>query len=145
MPANSSAARSTLEPVPVEKQRAALRLLSGTILAADGFKFPPSFLRRLSISDADIADARALGRSVPAVDIAVDQQVLGVHRAVLGPLMGPYVAQRLLNNELKVPDPAQALRLSELYATLHAAVFSELKTGQEIPLVRRNLQRDYVT
>ncbi len=137
--------RAPLEPVPAEKQRAALKLLAGTIFAADGFKFPPSFLRRLSVNDADIADARALGRNVPTVDIAIDQQVLGVHRAVLGPLLGPDVAQRLLNNELKVSDPAQALRLAELYATLHAAIFSELKTGRDIPLVRRNLQRDYVS
>jgi hypothetical protein len=137
--------RAPLEPIAAERQRAALKLLAGTIFAADSFKFPPSFLRRLSVSDSDIDDARDLGRNVPTVDIAVDQQVLAVHRTVLGPLMGPDVAQRLLNNELKVADPAQALRLAELYATLHAAIFSELKAGQEIPLIRRNLQRDYVS
>ena len=82
---------------------------------------------------------------MPPVDIAVDQQVLTVHKAVLGPLLGPDVAQRLLNNELKVPNSAQALRLAELYAALHAAIFSELKTGEDIPLIRRNLQRDYVS
>ncbi len=82
---------------------------------------------------------------MPPVDVAVDQQVLALHRAVLGPLLGPDVAQRLLNNELKAADPAQALRLAELYATLHAAIFSELATGQDIPLIRRNLQRDYVS
>ena len=108
--------RAPLEPVPVEKQRAALKLLAGTVFAADSFRFPPSFLRRLSVSDFDIDDARDLGRSVPPVDVAVDQQVLAVHRAVLGPLLGPDVAQRLLNNELKVANPAQALRLAELYA-----------------------------
>ena len=142
---HAGSGRAPLEPVPAEKQRAALKLLTGTIFAADGFRFQPSFLRRLAISDADIADARALGRTVPPVDIAVDQQVLAVHRAALGPLMGPDVAQRLLNNELKVADPSQALRLSELYATLHAAIFIEVKSGQDIPLVRRNLQRDYVS
>ena len=40
-------------------------------------------------------------------------------------------------------DPTQALRLAELYATLHAAILSELATGEDIPLVRRNLQREY--
>ena len=142
---HAGSGRAPLEPVPAEKQRAALKLLTGTIFAADGFRFQPSFLRRLAISDADIADARALGRTVPPVDIAVDLQVLAVHRAALGPLMGPDVAQRLLNNELKVANPSQALRLSELYATLHTAIFIEVKSGQDIPLVRRNLQRDYVS
>ena len=141
---HAGSGRAPLEPVPADKQRAALKLLAGTIFAADSFRFPPSFLRRLAISDFDIDDARDLGRSVPTVDVAVDQQVLALHRAVLARCCGPDVAQRLLNNELKVADPAQALRLAELYATLHAAIFSELKTGQDIPLIRRNLQRDYV-
>jgi hypothetical protein len=142
---HAGSGRAPLEPVSADKQRAALKLLAGTIFAADSFRFPPSFLRRLAISDFDIDDARDLGRTVPPVDVAVDQQVLALHRAVLGPLLGPDVAQRLLNNELKAADPAQALRLAELYATLHAAIFSELAAGQDIPLIRRNLQRDYVS
>ena len=55
-----------------------------TIFAADSFRFPPSFLRRLAVSDFDIDDARDLGRSVPTVDIAVDQQVLAVQRVGAG-------------------------------------------------------------
>jgi len=142
---HAGSGRAPLEPVPADKQRAALNLLAVTVFAADSFRFPPSFLRKLAISDFDVDDARDLGRSVPPVDVAVDQQVLTLHRAVLGPLLGPDIAQRLLNNELKAADPAQALRLAELYATLHAAIFSELKTRQDIPLIRRNLQRDYVS
>jgi Met-zincin/Domain of unknown function (DUF5117) len=136
--------RAPLSPVPVEKQRGALKLLATTIFAADSFRFPPLFMSRLAVSDFDIDDARDMGRSVPPVDIAVDQQVLAVHRAVLVPLMGGDVAQRLLNNELKVANPARALRLAELYSTLHAAIFSELTNGDDIPLIRRNLQREYV-
>ena len=58
--------------------------------------------------------------------------------------MGPDIAQRLLNNELKVRDRAEALSLAELYSTLHRAVWSELAAGEDIPLIRRNLQREYV-
>jgi hypothetical protein len=137
--------RVPLEPIPADKQRAALALLAGTVFSAGSFDFPPSFLSRLAINDFDIDDAKELGRSVPTVDVAVDQQVLAVHRSVLTPLLGPDVAQRLLNNELKVRDPTQALRLAELYATLHDAVFSELSSGEDIPLIRRNLQREYVS
>jgi hypothetical protein len=79
---------------------------------------------------------------VPPADVAIDQQVLTLQRLALNPLMSDTVAQRLLNNELKVTSAAQALRLAELYTALHAAVFSELKTGKDIPLIRRNLQRD---
>ena len=137
--------RAPLEPIPAAKQRAALKLLAVTVLSAESFRFSPTFLSRLAITDQDIDDARVLGRSVPTVDVAVDQQVLDVQRSVLAPLMGPEIAQRLLNNELKVRDPADALTVAELYGTLHRAIFSEIVTGEDIPLIRRNLQREYVT
>jgi hypothetical protein len=141
---HAGSGRAPLEPIPAAKQRQALNLLATTVFAADGFRFSPAFLSRLAISDFDIDDARGLGRSLPTVDVAVDQKVLDVHRSVLAPLLGPDIAQRLLNNELKVRDRTEALSLAELYATLHRAVFSELATGEEIPLIRRNLQREYV-
>ncbi len=81
---------------------------------------------------------------MPSVSVAVDQQVLELHRSLLGPLLGPEIAQRLLNNELMASDPRAALRLSELYGTLHVAIFSEVKAGRDVPLIRRNLQREYV-
>ncbi len=136
--------RTPLEPIHADKQRAALQLLAGTIFAADSFRFPPAYLRKLSLTDFDIDDAQEIARTAPPVDIAVDQLVLGVHRAVLGPLLGPEIAQRMLNNELKLADQREALRLAELYRTLHDAIFSEVAAGQDIPLIRRNLQREYV-
>ena len=71
--------------------------------------------------------------------------MLKLQRGVLDTLMSAPIAQRLLNNAAKVDDPAEALKLSELYATLHDAVWSELKSGKDITLFRRNLQREYVT
>ena len=138
--------RDPLTPVPVDKQREALQLIATQVFSTDSFRFSPGFLRRMSVSAFDIDDAVELGRSVPGVDIAIDQQVLSMQRSVLAQLLGETVAQRLVNNEAKVDDPAQALRLSELYATLHGAVWSELagKQPQDIPLMRRNLQREYV-
>jgi hypothetical protein len=138
--------RDPLTPVPIDKQREALHLIATQVFSVDSFRFSPGFLRRMSVSAFDIDDAVELGRSVPSVDIAIDQQVLAMQRSVLAQLLGETVAQRLVNNEAKVDDPAQALRLSELYATLHGAVWSELAGAkpQDIPLMRRNLQREYV-
>ena len=79
------------------------------------------------------------------LDLSIDQQVLSLQRGVLDTLMSPPIAQRLLNNAAKVDDPKSALKLSELYGTLHDAVWSELKSGKDITLFRRNLQREYVT
>jgi hypothetical protein len=135
--------RDPLSPVPVDKQRAALRLIATELFSADSFRFPPSFLRRLSVSDFDRGDASELGRAVPQIDVAVDQQVLSMQRGVLNLLLSDVVAQRMLNNETKVDATASAMRLSELYATLHDAIWSELKERRDIALPRRNLQREH--
>jgi hypothetical protein len=136
--------RDPLTPVPIEKQREALRLITGEVFSADSFRFSPAFLRRMSVSSFDMDDALELGHAIPSVDIAVDQRVLSMQRAVLAQLLGETVAQRLVNNETKLEEPHKALRLSELYATLHGAVWSELNGKGDIPLMRRNLQREYV-
>ena len=137
--------RQPFTPIDPAKQRAALAMLATEVLSAESFNFPPSFLRRMSVSTFDVDDAEELGRPVPPLDVPIDQQVLGLQRGVLDTLLSPSVAQRLLNNAAKVDDPKEALKLSELYATLHGAVWSELRTGRDIPLFRRNLQREYAT
>jgi hypothetical protein len=136
--------RDPLTPVPSSKQREALALIVDEVFSADSFRFSPSFLRRLAVSSFDRGDAFELGESVPQVDVAIDQQVLQMQRTVLAQLLGETIAQRLVNNESKVDAPGDALRLSELHDTLHRAVWSELGTRRDIPLARRNLQREYV-
>ena len=137
--------RQPLTPVDVKKQRAALDMLATQVLSADSFNFSPAFLRRMTVSTFDIEDAQQLGRPAPPLDLPIDQQVLGLQRGVLETLMSPSIAQRLLNNAAKVDNPDTALKLSELYSTLHNAVWSELRTGKDISLFRRNLQREYAT
>jgi hypothetical protein len=137
--------RQPLTPVDAKKQRAALDMLATEVLSADSFSFSPAFLRRMTVSTFDIEDAQELGRPAPPLDLSIDQQVLTLQRGVLDTLMSASIAQRLLNNATKVDDPSQALKLSELYATLHDAVWSEIRTGKDISLFRRNLQREYAT
>ncbi len=137
--------RTPLNPVAAAKQRAALTMLATEVFSADSFRFPPDLLRRASISYFDIANSRELGGAEPTPDVAIDQQVLALQRVALNQLMTDTVAQRLLNNESKTASPKEALRLAELYETLHAAIWSELKTGRDITLFRRNLQREHAT
>jgi hypothetical protein len=137
--------RQPLTPIDAGKQRAALHMLASEVLSAGSFDFSPAFLRRMTISTFDIEDAQELGRPAPPLDLSIDQQVLSLQRGVLDTLMSPPIAQRLLNNAAKVDDPKTALSLSELYTTLHDAVWSELKSGKDISLFRRNLQREFAT
>jgi len=140
---HAGSGRQPFTPIDAAKQRAALDLLTREVLSADSFRFSPSFLRKMTISTFDIEDAQELGRPAPPLDLSIDQQVLGLQRGVLDTLMSPPIAQRLLNNAAKVDNPRSALKLSDLYATLHSAVWSELKSGNDITLFRRNLQREY--
>jgi hypothetical protein len=136
--------RQPFQPVDVTKQRQALDLIATEIFSADSFSFSPAFLRKMTVSIFDMDDAEELGRPIPPLDFAVDQQLLTMQRNVLDALMSPTVAQRLLNNAAKTDDPRHALKVSDLYATLHGAIWSELKTGRDITLFRRNLQREHV-
>jgi hypothetical protein len=58
--------------------------------------------------------------------------------------MSDTVAARLLDSVGKYDRPAEAFQLSELYARLFAAVWSELYRAQAIPPSRRELQREHV-
>jgi Met-zincin/Domain of unknown function (DUF5117) len=140
---HAGSGRAPLVPIDVAKQRAALQMLAREVLSADSFTFSPAFLRNMAVSPADIDDAEELGRPAPPVDLPIDQQILTLQRAVLTALMSPVIAQRLLNNGTKVDDAKQALRVNELYSTLHGAIWSELRSGRDISLYRRNLQREY--
>ena len=77
-------------------------------------------------------------------DFSIGSAVLNVQTSVLDYLMNDQVASRLLNSAEKVSDGTRLLKLSELYDILQAAIWSELRTGAEIRIMRRNLQCEHV-
>jgi hypothetical protein len=135
--------RTPMNPVSMAKQREALKLIETGVFAVDSFRFRPEFLRSLSTDFADRHDAYDSAIAPGGLDYSVPLQVLSAQRAVLDRLMSEAVAQRLLDAEGKVDDPAQALKLADVYATLRRAIWSDLKAGGDIPLIRRNLQREH--
>ena len=78
-----------------------------------------------------------------STDFSPALQVVEVQRGLLAALMSDAVAGRLLDSESKLPS--EALRLSELYQRIDAAVWSELGGKGDITSVRRELQRDHVS
>jgi hypothetical protein len=135
--------RTPMNPVQMAKQRDALRLIETGVFSADSFRFKPEFLRSLSVDFLDRGDAFDGGLSPTTFDFSLPTQVLLAHRAVLDRVMSEVIAQRLLDAEGKVDRPGDALQLAEVYASVHRAIWSELKTGRDIPLIRRNLQREH--
>lgn len=130
--------RDPLQPVDAAVQRQALALMADAVLAADGLVVSPALQRRMAPDFLDRAEY-----FVPT-DYAVPQRLLELQRAVLGHLMSDTVAARLLDSVGKYDRPAEAFQLSELYARLFAAVWSELDRAQAIPPPRRELQREHV-
>jgi hypothetical protein len=137
--------RAPLTPVDPAKQRAALKIIADGLFSADSFRFKPEFMRRVQVDWMDRNDRYELGLSTPDVDYSLNTQVLNAQRKVLGQLMSDSVAQRILDSEVKVDDPRKTLHLADVYDTLKASIWSELKTGREITPLRRNLQREHLT
>jgi hypothetical protein len=141
---HAGSARAPLTPVAAAKQRDALKIIETGLFSADSFRFKPEFMRRLQVDYLDRNDLFGLGLSTPGVDYSLSAQVLEIQRTVLGNLMSDAVAQRILDSEMKLDNPKTGFHLSELYDSLHRSIWSELKTGQEISPLRRNLQREHL-
>jgi hypothetical protein len=132
-----------MNPVEMAKQRDALKLIETGVFSADSFRFKPEFLRSLSVDFLDRGDTYDVGLAPQGFDYSLPTQVLAAQKAVLDRVMSETVAQRLLDAEGKVDKPGDALQLAEVYQTLHRAIWSELKGARDIPLMRRNLQREH--
>jgi hypothetical protein len=137
--------RPPLYPVSPARQRAALNLLASGLFSFDSFRFKPEFMQRLSQDYLDRNDTFDIGLSTSGIDYSLPTQLLAIQRNVLNQLMSDAVAQRILDSQAKLANPAQAFRVGELYGGLRAAIWSELATGRDIDLFRRNLQREYAT
>lgn len=136
--------RDPLQPVSADLQRDALDLLARNVLSAEALKVSPALQRRMAPDYEERGDALREGEGAVATDFSLTQTVFQVQRAVLGQLMSDPVASRILDSEAKADVPTQAFRLSELYRRLSQDVWSELGRGGDIPLLRRELQREHV-
>jgi len=129
-----------LTPVSPDKQRAALSLLASDVFGADSFRFKPEFLRSMGIDYLDYGSFA--NRFNP--DFSLRSRVLGLQTAALNQVLSDTVLSRLLDSGIKVAKSDEALSVTELFATLRASIWSELKTGESIPGPRRDLQREHL-
>ena len=129
--------RASFTPVPAARQRQALALITRDVLAANAFAFKPEFLARLP------QDGLERGYNPPQ-PVALNQMVFELQKQALDRLLADPVAQRVLEAPAQMSPPQQALSLSELHTQVRQALWSELDTGRDIALQRRNLQREHV-
>ena len=137
--------RDPLQPVPAAQQREALALITGSLLAADSLRISPALQRRLAPDYLARREAMQAGDVSAGTDFSIATQVLEMQRGLLGVLMSDTVAVRLLDSaEKSAPGADAALALSELYASVTKAVWSELGGSADIAPLRRELQREHV-
>ena len=139
--------RDPLVPVPAAVQREALDVLASSIFAADSLRVSPALQRKLAPDYSERLEAAFSGGGV-ATDFSLVSVMVNLQRALLAQLMSDGVASRLLDSEGKVDastkaKPTDGFRLSELYRRLASEIWSELGTGRDIPVSRRELQRDH--
>jgi hypothetical protein len=132
---HAGSTRANFTPVPAVKQREALTMITQSLFQNDSFKFSPTLVSRLSGDRFERA---------PRNDVSIAGRVLGLQTVALDQLMNDGVASRLLDSQEKVADSKKVLGLSELYATLQTAIWSELKSGKDISSSRRSLQREHL-
>ena len=127
--------RASFTPIAPDRQREALRLVTDGLFKIDSFRFQPEFLARLAADPFESSGERSF--SLPG-------KVLEVQAQVLDRLMSDGVATRLLDSTFKMVDAKKGLSLGELYDSLQASIWGDLKGAGDIPLMRRNLQREHV-
>ncbi|MDH4191061.1 MAG: zinc-dependent metalloprotease [Betaproteobacteria bacterium] len=132
-----ASARASFTPLAPERQREALRLVAEGVFAAESFRFRADFLSRLA------ADAFESGGGSNAA-FTLAGQILALQRAILDRLLSDAVARRVLEAAEQADTARERFSLAELYERLEQAIWSELRGGRDIPLARRNLQREHV-
>jgi len=124
------------EPVVAAKQREALNLITKDFLGVESFKFKPEFIARLATDRLERLETQG------NLQTSVASLVAGVQKGILDHVYSPPVATQLAEVGMKVNDPKETLGLADVYDALQDAIWSEVKTGQETSLIRRNLQRE---
>lgn len=124
-------AKPTLAPVEPMEQRAALKMIARNLLAENSFALSPKMLMNLS-GDPN---------SEKYDPVAIKDIISGSQRAVISVLLSSDTLTRVANNAFKWGGRKDKFTLTELYATLARNVYSEIGTGKEIGVLRRELQR----
>ena len=128
--------RAPLTPVAADKQRAALKLISSSLFAANGFNLKPEFVSRLTDSTLDRG-------YTPPIDRSLDVTLLAMQTTTLDRLMSLRVAERIQNARSKLASPDSALTLDEVYATITQSIWGEGAAFSEATPARRALQREH--
>jgi len=132
-----------LQPVSRARQQAALKLVREDLFSPRAFDFPPPLLNKLAAERfPNWRDFRLMQRRF---DYPVHARVLALQKGVLDRLLHPVVLGRVLDAEVKDPDP---FTISTLFSGLQDSIWEETKgagAALSINSYRRALQREHLS
>jgi hypothetical protein len=140
--------RVSVQPVPADQQRRALRFVIDNAFNDDAFGLTEELLSRMTV-DKWWDDSSLF--SDPAWP--VHDRILAIQSVAMTMLMNPTTLNRVLDNEYRESADKDALTLPELMETVNATVWSELDGAEAksytarkpmITSLRRNLQREHL-
>jgi hypothetical protein len=130
-------------PVPAAQQREALNLIRDNLFAPDAFKFSPQTLNKLTTER--FPDFSNFASFEQRSDYPIHQQILSLQTAGLNRIFHPVIMSRIVDNELRVATPADALTLGAVFASIRESIWVETKDpGVSINSFRRSLQREHL-
>ncbi|MBV9055876.1 MAG: zinc-dependent metalloprotease [Candidatus Eremiobacteraeota bacterium] len=132
-------AGSPLSEIPRGTEKRAFGVLEGNVFGAEAWSIEPSLLREM-VTEYRYDDW--LSNMPPRHDVSIATEVARVQLSVLARLYGPVTLSRLDDMDLKY-RPGTTMDLGDLFTWMQSAVYSEVGKGTPIPLLRRNLQRNY--
>lgn len=129
-------------PVPATKQREVMASISKQFFAPDAFVFEPQLLNKLA---PNRYSHWGVGWGNTPVEFPLLEIVNSIQTSMLSNLLQPIRFQRMMNNDLRMPPGEANYAPSEMFQSLSASIWSELKDKtSSISIIRKNLQSNYI-
>ena len=132
-----------LSPIPKSVQERAFKVLEANLFSANAWNFSPYLLRQ-TVTQYRYDDWN--GNLPLRHDISVDLLAERYQMMTLIRMFNPVTLQRLDDMQFKYGS-GKTMDLADLFTWMQSAVYSDVShpKGGNIPLVRRNLQRNYAS
>jgi hypothetical protein len=135
--------RLPFKPVPADRQREALALITDGLYAPDAFDIPPSLLDKLA--PERFGDFTGSVWRMSRLDYPVHAVVRQIQSLPLNHLYNGMLMSRMLDIELRSANGGNPLTLPEMFGDLREAIWAEVDSGSNINSFRRSLQRDHLS
>lgn len=136
-------ATAPVSAIPKSEQRRAFSVLEQRVFSADAWNFSPTLLRRM-VTQYRYDDWNS--SLPPRHDVPIEEIAALDQGRVISRMFEPVTLQRLDDMQYKYAS-GTTMNIADLFTWMQSAVFNDVShpKGGNIPLVRRDLQRNYAS